>query len=111
MPRTIRFHLDEHVAHAVADGLRRLGIDVTTTTDAGLLGLDDAAHVSFAWAQQRIIFTEDDDFLVLASQGMTHAGLAYCRQNTRSIGHIVRALELVWEVYEPSEMVGRIEFL
>jgi len=33
MPWTIRFHLDEHVAHAVADGLRRLGIDVTTTTD------------------------------------------------------------------------------
>ena len=30
MPRTIRFHLDEHVPHAVADGLRRFGIDVTT---------------------------------------------------------------------------------
>ena len=34
MPRTIRFHLDEHCPHAVAIGLRRLGIDVTTTTDA-----------------------------------------------------------------------------
>jgi hypothetical protein len=34
MPRTIRFHLDEHVPHAVARGLRRLGIDVRTTTDA-----------------------------------------------------------------------------
>jgi len=111
MPRTIRFHLDEHVPHAVADSLRRLGIDVTTTTDAGLLGTDDAAHLSFAWAEQRIIFTEDDDFLVLASQGMAHAGLTYCRQNTRSIGYIVRALELLWDVYEPSEMVGRIEFL
>jgi len=31
MPRTIRFHLDEHVPHAVADGLRIHGIDVTTT--------------------------------------------------------------------------------
>ena len=111
MPRTIRFHLEEHVPHAVADGLRRLGIDVTTTTDAGLLGADDAAHLSFAWAEQRIIFPDDDDFLVPASQGMTHAALTYCRQNTRSIGYIVRALLLVWEVYEPSEMVGRIEFL
>ena len=48
MPRTIRFHLDEHVAHAVADGLRRLGIEVTTTTDAGLLGavLGEHAHLA-----------------------------------------------------------------
>lgn len=29
MPRTVRFHLGEHVAHAVADGLRGPGIDDT----------------------------------------------------------------------------------
>jgi hypothetical protein len=38
MPRTILFHLDEHVAPAVADGLRRRSIDVSTTVDAGLVG-------------------------------------------------------------------------
>ena len=31
MPRTIRFHLDEHCATAIAEGLRRRGIDVTTS--------------------------------------------------------------------------------
>lgn len=111
MPRTIRFHLDEHVPHAVADGLRRLGIDVTTTTDAGLLGADDTAQVAFGVTEQRVIFTEDDDFLRLASQGAEHAGLVYCHQNSRSIGQVVRALELVWEVYEPAEMANRIEFI
>jgi hypothetical protein len=30
MPRTIRFHLDENCPRAVATGLRRRGIDVTT---------------------------------------------------------------------------------
>ena len=30
----IRFHLDEHVPTAVALGLRRRGIDVTTPADA-----------------------------------------------------------------------------
>lgn len=85
MPRTIRFHLDEHVPHAVADGLRRLGIDVTTTTDAGLLGSDDVAQMAYGLTEQRVILTEDDDFLVLASQGASHAGLVYCRQNTRII--------------------------
>ncbi len=33
MPRTIRFHLDEHCPHAIADGLRRFGIDVTTAAE------------------------------------------------------------------------------
>jgi predicted nuclease of predicted toxin-antitoxin system len=111
MPKTIRFHLDEHVAHAVADGLRRLGIDVTTTTDANLLGAADADHMAFALAQGRVIFTEDDDLLALASAGVQHSGLAYCRQNTRSIGQIIRGLELIWEVYEPDEMRNRIEFI
>lgn len=54
MPRTIRFYLDEHVAHAVADGLRRLGIDVLSTTDSGLLGAADADQISFATAESAI---------------------------------------------------------
>ena len=111
MPRTIRFHLDEHIPHAVADGLRRLGIDVTTSTDANLLGAADADQVAHALAQGRVIFTEDDDSLALAAAGVEHAGLAYCRQNTRSVGQIIRALELIWEVYEPDQMRNRVEFL
>lgn len=61
MPRAIRFHLDEHVAHAIAAGLWRRGIDVTTTADANLLRADDGALVAFAIAQNRVIFTEDED--------------------------------------------------
>ena len=111
MPRAIRFHLDEHVAHAVAEGLRRLGIDVTTTTDAILLGADDIEQIAYGVADRRVVFTEDDDFLVLAAQRVSNSGLAYCKQNTRSIGHIIRTLELLWEVYEPDEMTNRIEFI
>lgn len=37
MSRTIRFHLDENCPRALADGLRRRDIDVTTTPEAGLL--------------------------------------------------------------------------
>jgi predicted nuclease of predicted toxin-antitoxin system len=110
MPRTIRFHLDEHVAHAVADGLRRLGVDVTTTTDAGLVGAPDSQQLGFAISEGRVLFTEDRDFLVLANTS-EHSGIAYCDQNTHSVGQIVRGIELIWEVYEPEEMRNRIEFL
>ena len=111
MPRTIRFHLDEQVSHAVAEGLRRLGIDVTTTTDAGLRGAEDMDQIAFGLAQGRVLFTEDDDFLVLAAAGVEHAGIGYCHQNTRSVGEIIRALELIWEIYEPGEMKNRVEFI
>jgi predicted nuclease of predicted toxin-antitoxin system len=110
MPKTIRFHLDEHVARAVADGLRRRGADVTTTADAGLLGVTDVQQLAYALAEGRVFFTEDRDFLALATPG-EHAGIAYCDQNSRSIGQIVRGLELIWEVYEPHEMRNRVEFL
>jgi hypothetical protein len=36
MAEGIRFHLDENVDRAIALGLRRRAIDVTTTKDAGL---------------------------------------------------------------------------
>ena len=111
MPRTIRFHLDEHVAFAVAAGLRRLGIDVTTTADANLLGADDADQIAYALAEGRTTFTQDVDFLVLAAAGEPHAGILYCRQDTRSIGRIIRALELIWEVYEADELRNRVEFI
>ena len=111
MPQTIRFHLDEHVSHAVADGLRRLGIDVTTTADASLLGAEDADQIAYGLAQGCVIFTEHDDFLVLAAAGAPRAGRAYCHQNTRSIGQIIRALELIWQIYESDEMKNRVGFI
>src|SRR4051812_30213012 len=48
MPRTIRFHLDEDVDPAVAEGLRRRGVDVTTSREVGLLGTLDTAQLAYA---------------------------------------------------------------
>ncbi len=111
MPRTIRFHLDEHANPVIADALRRRGIDVTTTLEAGLLGADDSDHLAFALSQGRVIFTNDSDFLRLHDAGAEHAGIAYCHQQSRSVGEIVRFLELIWEVFESSDMRNHVEFI
>lgn len=55
--------------------------------------------------------THDDDFLTIASLSSVHPGIAYCKQGTRSIGQIIEGLVLIYEVYKPEEMVGRVEFL
>ena len=44
----IRFHCDEQVERAIAEALRRRGIDVTTTPEAGLLGAADEEQLAFA---------------------------------------------------------------
>ena len=111
MPRTIRFHLDENVDPAIAEGLRRHGIDVTTTLDAGLVHAPDEDHIVFGIAQLRVVFTQDQDFLRIHAAGIPHAGIAFCRQQSRTIGEIIDSLVLIWEVLEPQEMESRVEFI
>jgi predicted nuclease of predicted toxin-antitoxin system len=111
MPRTIRFHLDEHVDPAIAQGLRRLGIDATTTIDAGLVRAPDEDHIAFGIAQGRVVFTQDQDFLRIHAAGIPHAGITFCHQQARTIGQIIDGLKLIWELLEPREMEGRVEFL
>jgi predicted nuclease of predicted toxin-antitoxin system len=111
MPRNIRFHLDEHVNPDVADGLRRRGVDVTTSADAGLRGAVDTAHVGYIVSQRRVIFTNDSDFLRLHDGGIEHPGIVYCHQQSRSVGEIIRGLVLIWEALEPEDMQNRVEFL
>lgn len=111
MPRTIRFHLDEHCDPAIAAGLRLHGVDVTTTVVAGLLSAEDEEHIAYGLATGRVVFTQDEDFLRLHAAGVEHRGIAFCYQQTRSIGQIIAGLLLIWEVYRPEEMAGQVEYV
>jgi hypothetical protein len=103
MSRTIRFHLNENCANAIAEGLRRHGIDVTTTPEVGLIGATDEAQRAHALAEGRVIFTQDQDFLAMNAAGVRHAGIAYCHQGKRTIGQIILGLTQIWELMEPAE--------
>ena len=106
----MRFHLDEHMNSAIADGLRRRGIDVTTTLEAGLGGEPDGAHIEFANSTRRVIVTEDADFLALAGSGVEHVGIVYCHRATHTVGEIIEYLVLMDAWMDESEMRGHIEF-
>lgn len=54
MSDRVRFHLDEHMAKAIATGLRQRGIDVTTTAKAGLLGAGDEEQLAYARREGRV---------------------------------------------------------
>ena len=111
MSERIRFHLDENVDLDVARGLRRHGIDVTTTQDSGLRTTQDADQLLFAQRTGRALVTHDSDFLSYARQSVDHPGIVYCQMQTRSVGEILRSLILLYEVYTVQEMVGRVEYI
>jgi predicted nuclease of predicted toxin-antitoxin system len=107
----IRFHLDEHVDPDVARALRRYGMDVTTTVEAGLRTQGDAAQLAFARRERCVIVTHDADFLRFASRSREHPGIVYCHKTAHSLGDIIRSLILIYEVLRPEEIAGRVEYL
>lgn len=84
---------------------------MTTTAEEGLITAPDEMQLMFALSQGRVLVTHDDDFLGLHQSDMEHAGIAYCNQNHRSIGEILRGLILIWEVPDSEDMCNQLEFL
>jgi predicted nuclease of predicted toxin-antitoxin system len=106
----MRFLLDEHIAEAVADALRRRGFDVITVKELKALGAPDKTHMQTAIQEQRIVVTQDADFLVMHANGVEHFGIVYTPQGT-TIGALVRGLWRIVEQLEPVDMMNHIEFV
>jgi predicted nuclease of predicted toxin-antitoxin system len=83
MADEIKYYLDEHVPPAVANGLRQRQIDVLTTQEAGQLGADDLTQLQLATSQERVMFSQDEDFLALHQQGVLHTGIVYTLRRRR----------------------------
>jgi predicted nuclease of predicted toxin-antitoxin system len=98
------------VAHAVAHGLRQRGIDVLTVGDSALRTTQDIEILARASAEGRVIVPHDADFLRLHRRDTTHAGIAYCRQGTRSIGDMIERLVMIYELLDPEDIAGQVEY-
>ena len=90
-----RLLADENVAQATITYLEQLGHDVEWIRDSPELGLgiDDETIVQYAAAENRLVLTQDDDFLELAADGM--AGVLFQPDETlspRAVGDIVDEL-------------------
>jgi hypothetical protein len=90
--------------------LQRAGIEVTTTSEAGLRATDDKTQLEFARAAGRVIVTRDRDFLRIADAEPDHPGIAFYKASL-SIREIIDGLVLIYEVLAASEMAGHIEYL
>ncbi len=110
MTERLRFYTDENVDPAIARGLRLRGIDAIAAKEDKRTGLGDPQQMELAIREGRVLVTHDEDFLVLASEGVPHAGIVYVKVNTRTVAQMVRFLRLLHDVSTPAEMRGRVEF-
>ena len=111
MSARLRFLFDEHIPFAVTQGLRRRGIDVTTAVETGRSGADDEVLLDYARQAGRLLVTQDEDFLRLHSQGVPHAGLAYYKQGSRTIGEVIQTLTLLHDLLTIDDAAGQIIYL
>ncbi len=65
---TLAFYMDEHVHRAITNALKLRTVDVLTVQDDGLTGAVDDIVLDRAIELKRVIFTQDDDFLVIANR-------------------------------------------
>ena len=109
------FYFDVHVPAAIADQLRRRGIDLLTAQEDGTAELEDSDLLARSTALGRVLFTQDIRFKACAEdwqrEARPFAGLLFGHQLHGSIGQYVRDLELIAKATEPEEWIGRVEKL
>ena len=110
MSRKIRFYADEHIAKAVIRGLRQRGVDILAAQETDMLSASDAEHFKQAQRDNRVIVTQDDDFLRFHAAGKTHSGIVYAPQGI-SIGEMIQGLLLISQALDAEEMQDQVEFL
>lgn len=112
---SVALYLDQHVPKAIRRGLRARNVDVVSAFEDGTSAWDDESLLDRVLQVGRVLFTQDEDFLVIASQRQTaaipFAGILFARQRDISIQQAIRDLELIAKVCEPSDFANRVEFL
>jgi len=110
MPGPVLVYTDEHIATAVVKGLRKLGVDVLTCREAGMMSAMDERHLERAHAMGRAVLTKDSDFLNLHSRGVAHSGILFIPPR-RSIRQIINGTFRVHLAKAADDMLGHVEYL
>ncbi|MBI3649893.1 MAG: DUF5615 family PIN-like protein [Acidobacteria bacterium] len=112
---SFQFYMDVHIPWSITKGLRLRGIDVLTSQEDGTREFEDAALLDCATELERVLFTQDDDFLREATlrfqTGAIFSGIVYAHQDTAMVGQYLDDLELIAQVCEPDEWINRLEYL
>ena len=112
---THSLYMDQHVNAAITSGLRDRGIDVLTAFEDGFDQHDDSEILSRATELNRLVFTQDEDFLAIGHEwqasGREFYGIVYSHQLSITVGRAVQDLQIVCEVLTEEDVRGQVVFL
>lgn len=107
--------MDEHIRRAITIGLRLRGVDVLTVQEDGRAGTPDPILLDRATELQRVMFSQDQDFLIEANrrqvEGINFSGVIYSPLLSISIGDCIRDLEIIAKASNPEDLADRVEYL
>jgi hypothetical protein len=114
---SIRLYIDEDsMSRALARALRARNVDVTTALEENMIERSDSAHLDYATAQGRVLYSFNaGDFYRLhtayLTSGKPHAGIIVSPQQKYSIGEQMRRLLRLAATRSAEQMRNSIEFL
>ncbi len=103
--------MDEHIPRPITEELRRRGVDVLTVQEDNRQGTPDSGVLERAIELQRVIFSQDQDFLSEPNLHQSFTGIIYARQTCISIGNCIRDLEIIVKASEPEDLANRVQYL
>ena len=106
----------DHCANgAVVAGLRRRGVDLITAEEDGHEETPDPLVLDRATELERIVFTEDEDFLREAQRrqrlGIHFYGVVYVHQNRVPIGRCIEDLQIIVEAGDIENLKDNVVYL
>lgn len=102
------FLLDEHIPSSVAEELKGRGVDVKTVYQVGLDGSPDTRLLEFAEEENRVIVTQDSDFLKFSEK--QHPGIIFLTEPV-NIGDITKELAKQLEKFEPEDLENAVIYI
>jgi predicted nuclease of predicted toxin-antitoxin system len=113
----IKLFVDEDaMSHALVQGLRARGVDVTTVLQERRTGLTDPEQLTFATTENRAIYTFNvADFVRLhtayLAESKSHAGIILADRSRHSVGEQIRRTLHLLASKNADDMRDTIEFL
>ncbi|MCC3438141.1 MAG: hypothetical protein EAZ39_05390 [Oscillatoriales cyanobacterium] len=112
---SINLYMDENVPLPVTEGLRRRDVDVLRVQEDNHQNTPDPIILDRAAELQRVVFTQDEDFLAIANrrqqEGINFAGVIYAHQQSVTVGDSIRDLEIIAKVNEPEDLANCVQYL
>ena len=112
---TIALYMDENVPLPIANGLRQRDVDVLRAQEDNHQNTPDSIILDRARDIQRVVFTQDEDFLAIANrrqqEEVNFSGVIYAHQQKVTVGDCIRDLEIIAKVNEPEDLVNCVQYL